>query len=180
MSSFRFVRKALLCCCMASGVSPAAFGQALYQTNGYSEYAIAGQLPGDQTRPALALSSSGGFLVWQDNGLNNSGLQIGGVALDSSFSRVGSVFRVNRSSNGDAERPQVGLFAGGGAVFVWQGGQASFQHIYARFLSATNSWLGNDVMVNSSTSTYQANAAVTVLSNGNCVVVWNSVNQYSP
>ena len=48
------------------------------------------------------------------------------------------------------------LVAGGGAAFVWQGGQQGFQHIYARFLSPGNLWLGGDIQVN----TFADNAPV--------------------
>ena len=100
----------------------------------------------------MALSVSGGYLVWQDNITDGDGLGISALRLDSSFSGALSPFRVNSIGAGDQENPQVSLLNGGGAVFVWQGGQQGFQHIYARFLSAGNLWLGGDMQVNTFTN----------------------------
>jgi len=66
---------------------------------------------------------------------------------------------------------------GGGAVFVWQGGPKGFQHIYARFLNSSNTWMTSDVMVNASTNYFQNNPAVATLTNGNVIVVWASWNE---
>src|SRR5262245_1745466 len=172
-------QKAFVCCSLVLG-GPGMFSlQASYVTNGV-EYAIAGAKPGDQVHPALALGPNGGFLVWEDNVTSSSGLGISAQRLDSSFSGALSSFRVNSSSSGDHERAQAALLDNGGAVFVWQGGRYGFQHIYARFLSSSNTWLTDDTLVNSSTSQSQLNPAVAKLSDGNVVMVWSSFNQYSP
>jgi hypothetical protein len=155
------------------------FAVGSYVTNGV-EYAVAGALPGDQVHPALALNSSGGYLVWEDNRTDGDGLGVSARKLDSGFSGSLAPFRVNSIGTANQERPQVALLNGGGAVFVWQGGKPSFQHIYAHFLSANGTWVNvSDLMVNSSTTSYQMNPAVATLANGNVVVVWSSANQYS-
>jgi hypothetical protein len=72
----------------------------------------------------------------------------------------------------------VALLQGGGAVFVWQGGQTVSQHIYAQFLSSSNTFLTtNDVLVNTFTNNFQINPAVATLTNGNVVIVWGSFDQ---
>src|SRR5439155_876853 len=86
--------------------------------------------------------------------------------------------RVNAIGAGDQEHPQLAPLKGGGAVFVWQGGRLGYQHVYARFLSATNTWLStNDLLVNSFTNNFQITPAIAVLTNGNVVIVWASYNQ---
>ena len=135
---------------------------------------------GTRRIPQLGLSVSGGYLVWQDNITDGDGLGISALRLDSSFSGALSPFRVNSIGAGDQENPQVSLLKGGGAVFVWQGGQQGFQHIYARFLSAGNLWLGGDVRVNTFTNNSQVNPVVTTLANSNVVVAWASFNQAAP
>jgi len=65
----------------------------------------------------------------------------------------------------------------GGAAFVWQGGRQGFQHVYGRFLSASNNWATGDIQVNSSTNRYQTSPQVVTLLNGSVVVVYVSVNQ---
>ena len=60
---------------------------------------------------------------------------------------------------------------------VWQGGQQGFQRIYARFLSSSNTWNGNDLRVNTFNSNSQVNPVVATLAGGNVVVAWASFNQ---
>src|SRR5205823_1969322 len=102
-------------------------------TNG-TEYAIAGSLPGDQVHPQVALNSSGGYLLWEDNYADGNGLGLSALRLDSTLSGVLSSFRVNQNASNDQQNAKVALLKGGGAVFVWQGGKQGYQNIYARFL----------------------------------------------
>ena len=85
-----------------------------------------------------------------------------------------------RDSQGtnDQENPRVALLKNGGAAFVWQGGKPSRQHIYARFLTPTNTFLTTtDLVVSTFTNNFQINPALTVLNNSNVVIVWASFNQ---
>jgi hypothetical protein len=174
-----FGRNALFCGFLAVAAPALVLGQTNYLPNGV-EYAIAGSLVGDQARPQLGLSVSGGYIVWQDNITDGDGLGISALRLDSSFSRALSPFRVNSIGAGGQENPQVSLLNGGGAVFVWQGGKQGFQRIYARFLSAGNVWLGGDVQVNTFSNNSQVSPVVTTLANSNVVVAWASFNQAAP
>src|ERR1035441_570885 len=171
-----FGRNALVCGFLAVAAPALVLGQTNYVPNGV-EYAIAGSLAGDQARPQLGLSVSGGYLVWQDNFTDGDGLGISALRLDNSFSRALSPFRVNSIGAGGQENPQVSMLNGGGAVFVWQGGKQGFQRIYARFLSAGNLWLAGDVQVNTFTNSSQVSPVVTTLANSNVVVAWASFNQ---
>ena len=174
-----FGRNTLICGFLAVAAPALVLGQTNYVPNGV-EYAIAGSLAGDQARPQLGLSVSGGYLVWQDNFTDGDGLGISALRLDNSFSRALSPFRVNSIGAGDQENPQVSLQNGGGAVFVWQGGKQGFQRIYARFLSSGNLWLGGDVQVNTFSNNSQVSPVVTTLANSNVVVAWASFNQAAP
>jgi hypothetical protein len=179
MSLSLLARNALVWGCLAIAAPAVVLGQTNYLPNGV-EYAIAGSLPGDQTFPQLGLNASGGYLVWEDNITDGDGLGISALRLDSSFSASPaplSSFRVNSIGAGDQEQPQVSLLNGGGAVFVWQGGQQGFQHIYARFLSASNLWLAGDLEVNTFTNNCQITPVVATLANSNVVVAWASFNQ---
>jgi hypothetical protein len=172
------VRKAFVCCLLATTLAGVAVAASNFVPMG-GEYSATGAMPGDQVHPALSLSSTGGFLVWEDNVTDGDGLGISALQLDSGFSAYRSPFRVNVTGAQDQERPQVSLLQGGGAVFVWQGGAMGFQHIYARFLSAGGTWLStNDIVVNTAT-TYQVNPVVATLANSNVVVIWASYNQFT-
>jgi hypothetical protein len=156
------------------------FGQANsgYQTSGF-EFAPAGNRPGDQIYPDVALATNGGYVVWQDNLTDgNSGYGISALKLDKSFSPILPIISpVNVSTNGDNENARVATLNGGGAVFVWQGGPQGLQHIYAAFLSPSNTFIARDVPVSMATSFYQQNPAVAVLANGNVMFTWASFLQ---
>lgn len=176
MSLSLFVRKAVGCCFLLAAAPGLLLAQGGYLTNA-TEYPLAGRLLGDQVSPRLGLGATGGFLVWQDNVTDRTGFGISAVGLNSSYLPVQAPFRVNQDGRRDQEHPQVALLSGGGAVFVWQGGKQGLQHIYARFLSSSNTWVGGDVMVNSATNAYQKYPAVAVLPNGNVVIAYASLNQ---
>ena len=148
-----------------------------YGTNG-TEYAVVGSLPGDQVFPSAAISPTGGFVVWQDNATDGDGWGISARRLDATLSGTLGTFRVNASGAGNQENARVALLKNGGAVFVWQGGRSSYQHIYARFLTPNNTFLTtNDILVNTFTNNFQINPSIAVLNNSNVVVVWASLNQ---
>jgi len=178
----------LFCLGLFLAISMSAFAQTNYAANG-TEYSIIGSLPGDQLFPDIALSPNGGFVVWQDNITDGSGWGISAMQLDGTLSGSGSIFRVNIQGTNNQEHARVALLKNGGAAFVWQGGvERVSQHIYSRFLKATNSagvtkyvWVNatatNDTAVSTSTNTFQVNPAIATLTNGNVIVVWSSFNQ---
>jgi hypothetical protein len=158
-------------------VSSMACGQNAFSP-GRNEYPIAGALAGDQTAPNAAITTTGGYLVWQDNATDGDGLGIRAQRLDGNFNKSGNAFRVNSIGAGDQEKPQVAVLANGGAVFVWQGGKFGFQKIYARFLPATGTNFSSaDIRVNTYTNDFQIDPRVTVLADGSVVVVWSSYGQ---
>lgn len=181
--SLPFARKAAICFCWGLFLaSPAAlFSQTNYYAANGTEYAVADSLPGDQVLPDIALSGDGGFIVWQDNVTDGSGWGVSATKLDSTLSvnPIWSDKRVNSQGTNDQENARVALLKNGGAVFVWQGGVEGInQHIYARFLSSSNTFLTTtDVVVSAFAKSFQINPAVAVLNNGNVVIVWSSFNQ---
>lgn len=182
MSLSRFVCSAAICLVLGFLLaSPdAVFGQTNYYAANGSEYAVVGSLPGDQMFPDVALNTNGGFAVWQDNITDGSGWGISASRLDNtlSLSPTWSQQRVNVQGTNDQENAHVAMLKNGGAVFVWQGGVEGYQHIFARFLTPTNTWLSTtDLSVNAFTNNFQVNPAVAVLNDSNVVVTWSSYNQ---
>jgi len=155
-------------------------GQNAFSPGG-NDYPIANALAGDQTAPQAAVSASSGYLVWQDNSANSSGLRIRAQRLDSSLGQAQTPFVVSSvaasTTIGDQEKPQVALLKDGGAVIVWQGGRYGFQKIYARFCAANGTFLTSDLLVNTYTNSFQINPSVATLADGSVVVVWASDGQ---
>lgn len=177
MSFLQSVRKVAVCWCSILSVPAAVFAQNSIVTSG-GEYAIAGKLPGDQVYPCVNFTTNGGYIVWQDNWIDGTnGLGIGAMRLQNDLSGSGNPFRVNSLVAGDHEKGQVAMLNNGGAVFAWQGGRLGFEHIYARFLSPSNSWVTGDVQVNGATNYYQSSPAIATLLNGNVAMVYSSINQ---
>lgn len=180
-----FARGAAICFCWGLFlIIPAAVFAQTTQTNYYSangtEYLIVGSLPGDQAFPDAALTTNGGFVVWQDNVTDGSGWGVSAMKLDGTLSSSGSSFRVNVQGTNNQENPRVTLLKGGGAAFVWQGGVESYQHVYARFLNSANTFLTTtDVLVSTFTNKigFQINPAIATLNDSNVVVVFGSFDQ---
>ena len=182
MSLLSFARPAAVCFCwgLVLAFPAAVFGQTNYYATNGTEYAIIGSLPGDQVWPDAAVTPAGGFVVWQDNITDGNGWGVSARRLDSTLSGALSTFRVNVQGTNDQENPRVAMLKNGGAVFTWQGGLKGYQHIYARFLTPTNTFLTtNDILVSTFTNNFQINPAVAVLNNSNVVVVWGSFDEAS-
>ncbi|HOW66371.1 MAG TPA: fibronectin type III domain-containing protein [Candidatus Paceibacterota bacterium] len=150
-------------------------GQSAYSAMG-GEYLLTDHMVGDQVLSSLALGSRGGVAVWQDNGIDGHGSGIGAQLFNASVARVYSPFRVNSITKDEQENPQAAPLRNGGTVFVWQGGKTGFQKIYARVLSATNTFLQTEFAV-SGFSGNQTDPRVAVLKDGTVVVVWASFGQ---
>ena len=183
MSFWLFTRKTLvgLSWGFVLALPVAVSGQTNYYATNGTEYAIVDSLPGDQVWPDVAVNANGGFVVWQDNATDGSGWGLSAQRLDSTLSGTLSPFRVNAEGANDQEFPRVALLKNGGAVFVWQGDQSGPQHIYARFLTPTNTFsTTNDLLVNTITNNFQINPAVAVLNNSNVVMVWASFDEAGP
>jgi hypothetical protein len=171
-------------CCLISGalfwIPAAASAQTNYYAANGTEYAVVGSLFGDQVFPDVAVTPSGGFVVWQDNATDGDGWGVSAQRVDGTLSGTLSPFRVNVQGTNDQENARVAMLKNGGAVFVWQGGKQGYQHIFARYLSPTNTFLtATDLVVSTFTnsSSFQINPALAVLNNSNVVVVWSSFNQ---
>jgi len=174
------IGKSLLALSLATALPSLSFGQVGFVING-GEYPMSGLIPGDQIHSAASVNALGGYLVWEDNSTDGSGQGISAAALDSNFSFTSARFRVNQIRTGDQEFPQVSLLKSGGAVFVWQSRPlTSSRHIFARFLSASNSWATGDFLVSSFTANFQIDPVVTTLANGNVVIAYGSFNQVAP
>lgn len=154
----------------------AVFGANSFSAEG-NEYPIAGLLSGDQVFSHVSLNASGGYLVWQDNATDGDELGISARRLRSDLLGGLGVFRVNQQGTGDQQNPKVALLKDGGAVFVWQGGPARAQDIYARFVGPDGTFISGDLLVNTYTANQQVNPVVSSLSNGEVVVAWSSYGQ---
>ena len=86
-------------------------------------------------------------------------------------------FLVNTTTTGAQCVPQVTGLANGGFVVVWEdssqtGGDTSFDAIRGQVYDALGNAVGGEILINTSTTSFQELPAVTALDGGGFVVVW--------
>lgn len=161
---------------MGASAAP-LLGQSVFDPQG-NEFAIAGTLPGEQVHARIALAQSGGYLVWQDNFIDGSGVGIGATRLGSSFNPEFSPVRINLTASGNQENPDVTLLQDGGAAIVWQGESGATRNIFAQFLRPDGTLrLASDLMVNAAGGGMKLNPRVAGLAAGGAVITWGSMQQ---
>lgn len=141
------------------------------------EYPVTPSMAGDQVHPQLALRPGGGLMVWQDNATDGDGMGISAQTLDANLYPSMSGFRINVEGAGDQENPQVAFLKDGGAVVVWQGGEVGSQHIFARFLTSSNTFATSDIRVSGYADGPQVDPQVSVMADGSVMVSYSSVGQ---
>ncbi len=162
-----------LVCCGLAAFPLLAGGQSFAPQGG--EYSVNGAQAGDQSNPQVAVRTTGGYVVWQDNAIDGNGLGIAARRLDNNFNPTFGSFRVNQQIAGDQERPQIALLNNGGAAIVWQSGRPGFPNIHARLLNSGGTFVTtNDLRVNLYTNGAQTAPIVATLTNGVVVIAWTS------
>jgi hypothetical protein len=163
--------------------SAALFGQTSV-TNSGPEFAILGNIPGDQVLPSLSLSPSGGVVAWQDNEIDKIGQGVGASLLDTGFG-AGRIFRADKTATGNQVKPQAVLLANNNILFVWEGKVGAVPYIYARFARnsakdatgyGTNFYTG-DIRVNTYTADQQIEPAVAAMPDGSAIITWQSYGE---
>lgn len=142
-----------------------------------TEYNIAVPLAGDQSHADLALSPTGGYLVWDDNVGDGDGLSVNVRRITSNLSGELNVIPLSTITASHQERPRVSLLARGGAAFVWQSGPDSAQQIYTRSINGSGVFTGPELAVSVRSDVNQITPAVAGLSSGNYVVAWSAYDQ---
>ncbi len=137
-----------------------------------TEYRILPALAGDQVQSQIALGPDGGFIVAQDNSIDGNGLGIRARKFFPDLSAAQNTFQVNARNAGDQQNPRVALLKGGGAVFAWESSTPVGHRIYLRFIDGQDVLSGDDIECSRFKTGSQSDPALTVLANGNVLVVW--------
>lgn len=134
---------------------------------------------GIQNNPAIAMASSGGFVVvWQSDSLTGAnGFDIHAQRFDPNGNFVGTELQVNSFTAGDQIRPVVAMDADGDFVIAWRsdGQDAGTDGIYVRRFSSNGTSLGSEFKVNMTTLDSQdSNPAVAANSKGEFILAWEN------
>jgi hypothetical protein len=137
----------------------------------------------DQADPALAMADDGSFVVvWMSTaGSDGDGRSIQGQRFDSQGAAIGDEFQVNTYFTGHQYNPAVTTLPGGEFVVAWSSngssGTDSDYAILAQRFSSFGLPLGDEMQVNSWTTTFQTMPSVAADPSGNFTVLWRSGNE---
>ncbi|MFX1513380.1 MAG: hypothetical protein ACFFCQ_12405 [Promethearchaeota archaeon] len=145
-----------------------------------NEFRVNTYTTGAQSSPALAMNSTGDFVVvWQSDGQDGSSYGIYAQQFNNTGQAQGSEFQVNTYTTGSQGSPVVAMDSNGNFVIVWQsdGQDGSSYGIYARQFDSTGQAQGSEFRVNTYTTGVQNAPVVAMNSTGDFVVVWESDGQ---
>lgn len=138
-------------------------------------------------RSAVATLTNGNFVVaWDTDQFNNSFdvyckvySNINKAYPNVNNNMVLSEFRVNTYTNNDQRDPSITALPNANFVITWDSfGQDGFGvGVYGQIYSSMGMRIGDEFQVNTYINYNQHNSAITTLSNGNFVVVWESEDQ---
>ncbi|MBK8918090.1 MAG: hypothetical protein IPM73_08615 [Betaproteobacteria bacterium] len=147
--------------------------QALYEEEVVNTYT-----PDQQYAPAMARLADGGYVtVWQSAGQDGWGFGIYGQRYNAQGVAVGNQFQVNDYTPNDQVTPVVSSLAGGGFVVVWSdqdGRDGSGYGLFGQRYDANGLQVGNDFIVNTTTTSNQYQPTMVSVPGGGFIVAWYS------
>lgn len=137
-----------------------------------SEFQVNTSTINAQLNPAIAMDSSGNFvIVWEDNDGSNEG--IAGQRFSRLGSRQGQEFTVNNVDFGIQFTPDVAIDANGNFVVTWSD---YLENIYAQRFTRTGQEVGTSFKVNRNSTGDQYTPVVAMSSEGNFAIAWSNTD----
>ncbi len=134
----------------------------------------------DQTRPSVAMTSAGDFVItWQSINQDGSGWGIYARQFDASGNPTTGEIPVNSRTDEHQQFPSVAIDDSGSFSVAWQsvnqdgGGWG----IYRQSFDSAGSAVGGEMLVNTFTTGDQTSPAIAMTDDGGHVVVWQSLDQ---
>ena len=168
-----------------TGDTSGIFGQRFKADGSKSggEIRINTRVADDQTDPVVKVLSSGNYVVtWQsapDDGDGNDETDAPGDIYAQLFNaagvKVGVETRVNTTTAGNQEEPNVTAMTDGGYLVTWAGqGTGDVNGIFCQLFNASGVKVGTETRINTVTTGNQLFSQVTALADGGYVVAWES------
>lgn len=136
-----------------------------------TEYNVVGRIQGDQTHPAVTFGSRRGYVAWQDNATDGSGLGIRARRIEASGAASGEPFRVNETAADDQEAVSVTTLKDGATLFAWLGGKRGNQAIFTRVLSPDGMFVQGEQRISAAGLDCRA-PSVSAMPDGSAVIAW--------
>jgi Ca2+-binding RTX toxin-like protein len=145
-----------------------------------SEFVANTNAAGDQFLPAMDVSPSGNIiLVWQDNNVtgDGSGSSVKAQIFDAAGNKIGGEILVNQTTAGNQGMPSVLALSSGGFVVSWTddsqiGGDSDGFGIKAQAFDANGNKVGEEFLVNTSTSGDQTAPILVETAYGRFAIIW--------
>ncbi|MGB0850277.1 MAG: PKD domain-containing protein, partial [Bacteroidia bacterium] len=134
----------------------------------------------NQKFPSVGMADNGDYVVvWASEDQDGDDFGIVGRRYNANSSAKGSEFIINDITAGFQSYPDVAVARDGSFVVTWQsnGTDGSGNGVYARRYNSSGIALGNQFLVNSTTSGNQQEPTVAVRGNGDFGIVWSSYDQ---
>jgi hypothetical protein len=144
------------------------------------EFAVNAYTSGAQLRPTVAMNPLGqAGVAWVSDMQDGSGYGIFARAFSAAGLALGQEFRVNRTTDGDQDWPDVGMDSLGRFVVVWESldQDGDDDGVFGQRFGALTNPLGSEFRVNAFTTGPQEHPSVAVEADGHFVVTWNSLDQ---
>jgi hypothetical protein len=132
-----------------------------------------------QDYPFIVSLQNGGFIITWRSYKQYSSAGIYAQIYDQNSQPVGSEFQVNTYTNSYQSNPKITHLDDGGFVIAWTsiGQDGSGSGIYAQRFNARGNKFGNEFLINTYINEEQNTPALTTLTDGSLVAVWQSQNQ---
>lgn len=113
-------------------------------------------------------------VVWQSNGVDNSGQGVYGRRYNSSGTAQGSEFRANTEQSGHQQEPSIAMDSSGNFVIAWSsyGQDGSGFGVYAQRYNSSGTTQGSEFKVNTTTTAAQLAPSVTMGMEGGFAIAW--------
>jgi hypothetical protein len=177
---YKFTRKtcmafAVIICLNLGGPCP------VYPQKIGPEFRVNTYTAGDQAYPAVAMNSSGNFVVaWESSGQDGSGLGLYAQRFDALGNKIGPEFPVNTHTSMDQSFATAAMRDDGSFLLAWQSTDQDGhgRGVFARLFDSAGVPLGAEFQVNTTTYSNQAfpHAVVNPSTNG-FIITWSSAFQ---
>jgi len=144
-------------------------------TQSIAEFTVNDSSSGQQSDPAVAMDSSGNFVVvWADAKDSDGSFDVHARGFDVGGTEHIAQFTVNAHSTGQQADPAIAMDSNGNFVVVWEhdGNSNGLFNIHARGFDATGTERIPQFEVNTSSAGQQVDPTVAMNSIGNFVVAW--------
>ena len=126
------------------------------------------------TRAVAAADDGSYVVVWSSNSQDGDGWGVYGQRFDAAGNLIGGEFRINQTTTNDQHYASVAMNGSGEFVVAWTSASedGSGNGVYARRYDAAGNPLGNEFLVNATTSGDQDSPVVAMGADGRFLIVW--------